>query len=74
MPEHASLYLNVANPESLPADWSCHVTFTLSVINPATKETVEKATFSKLFNRFVFQMSLNSACGHTFWVTFEWKT
>jgi hypothetical protein len=51
MPEHASLYLNVANPENLPADWSCHVTFTLSVVNPATKEIVEKATFSKLFNR-----------------------
>ena len=60
MPEHASLYLNVANPEGLAADWSCHVTFTLSILNPATKEVLEKATFSKLFNREVHSWGKNN--------------
>ena len=60
MPEHASLYLNVANPEALTSDWSCHVTFTLSVLNHATKEPVEKATFSKLFNKDVHSWGKNN--------------
>mmetsp|Transcript_23051 Transcript_23051/g.46636 ORF Transcript_23051/g.46636 Transcript_23051/m.46636 type:complete len:643 (-) Transcript_23051:54-1982(-) len=60
MPDHASLYLNVSHPETLPADWSCHVTFTLSVLNPGTKEVVEKASFSKLFNREVHSWGKNN--------------
>eukprot|EP00960_Hanusia_phi_P068976 766977-Hanusia_phi.AAC.4 len=60
MPEHASLYLNVANPENLAADWSCHVTFTLSVLNPATKEPIEKSTFSKLFTKEVHSWGKNN--------------
>ena len=31
--------------ETLSADWSCHVTFTLSILNPATKEVLDKVCF-----------------------------
>jgi hypothetical protein len=36
------------------------VTFTLSILNPATKEVLEKATFSKLFNREVHSWGKNN--------------
>jgi hypothetical protein len=36
------------------------VTFTLSILNPATKEVLDKATFSKLFNREVHSWGKNN--------------
>lgn len=36
------------------------MTFTLSILHPATKEVLEKATFSKLFNREVHSWGKNN--------------
>jgi len=60
LPDHSSLYLSLSEPNSQAADWSAHVSFSLGLLHPATKERSVWTSFSKLFSTQVHSWGKNN--------------
>ncbi len=60
LPDHSSLYLSLSEPNAQAADWSAHVSFSLGLLHPATKERSVWTSFSKLFSTQVHSWGKNN--------------